>query len=400
MSAFIIVTIHLNLCIGTLSAFARSRPDLSSLLADLLAFKVCGEFMLTEIEHGLDARNLETTATLLPDGSFDLHTPSMAAAKAMAPTTPLAGAPRVAVVFARLIVEHDDHGVKPFLVWLCDSSNMRRGITSRVLPTRPGTKPLDHSITSFEHVRLPSAALLGRLTKPTDQRADFFRQIWRVSVGTLSLSIMGVSSIKVASKIATTYSQRRLTAGTLEDTRIPILSFSTQQRPILQGLVDGIVLETFTRWTIKQFMDSNHGPNVRHAVATVFKATVARASQVLPELTERCGWQGLFAYNQISELALTFQGNSIAEGDTLVLCIRRLSDTILTSNSHDLYQVLHLNFSGTSIAYLHHEIEPQIWLGMKKVCSWKQRRKSPPWVDTRITAVEALTAIFCLVADR
>ena len=84
-------------------------------------------------------------------------------------------------------------------------------------------------------------------------------------------------------------------------------------------------------------MDSSHGPNVRHAVATVFKATVARASQVLLELTERCGWQGLFAYNQISELALTFQGNSIAESDTLVLCIRKLLDTILTSNSHDLY---------------------------------------------------------------
>jgi acyl-CoA oxidase len=37
--------------------------------------------MLTEIGHGLDARNLETTATLLPDGDFELHTPSLAAAK-------------------------------------------------------------------------------------------------------------------------------------------------------------------------------------------------------------------------------------------------------------------------------------------------------------------------------
>ena len=116
ISAFIIVTIHLNLYISTLSVFARSHLNLSSLLADLLAFKVCSEFILTEIEYGLDARNLETTATLLPDGSFDLHTLSMVATKAIGLTTPLARAPRVAVVFARLIVEHDDHGVKPFLV--------------------------------------------------------------------------------------------------------------------------------------------------------------------------------------------------------------------------------------------------------------------------------------------
>ena len=328
MSAFIIAAIHLNLCIGTISAFIDDRPDLSNLLSDLLKFHACGEFMLTEIGHGLDARNLETIATLLPDGGFDLHTPCPAAAKAMPPTTPLAQVPRIAVVFARLMVERDDHGVKPFVVWLNDSANVRRGITSRALPTRPGTKPLDHSITTFEHVWLSSAALLGTLSKAKNQRADFFRQIMRVPAGTLSLSIMGVSSIKVATKIAATYSQRRLTAATTDGARTPILAFSTQQRPILRGLVDGIVLEAFARWTVKQFMDLSRMQIVRHALATVFKATVTRASHVLPELSERCGWQGLFAYNQISTLALTFQGNSIAEGDTLALCIRKLSGTV------------------------------------------------------------------------
>jgi alkylation response protein AidB-like acyl-CoA dehydrogenase len=37
--------------------------------------------MLTEVGHGLDARNLETTATLLLDGGFELHSHSWAAAK-------------------------------------------------------------------------------------------------------------------------------------------------------------------------------------------------------------------------------------------------------------------------------------------------------------------------------
>jgi hypothetical protein len=37
--------------------------------------------MLTEIGHGLDAKNMETTATLLPDGGFDLHSPNPRAAK-------------------------------------------------------------------------------------------------------------------------------------------------------------------------------------------------------------------------------------------------------------------------------------------------------------------------------
>jgi acyl-CoA oxidase len=104
MTAFIIATIHVNLCIGTLSHFVNKHPDLLDLLTKLLKFDVCGQFMLTEIGHGLDAPNLETTATLQADGSFDLHTPNKAASKAIPPTTPYCGIPRVAKVFARLIV--------------------------------------------------------------------------------------------------------------------------------------------------------------------------------------------------------------------------------------------------------------------------------------------------------
>lgn len=48
-------------------------------LKDLLTTRA--QYMLTEVGHGLDARNLETTATLLPNGDFDLHTPNSNAAK-------------------------------------------------------------------------------------------------------------------------------------------------------------------------------------------------------------------------------------------------------------------------------------------------------------------------------
>lgn len=326
-TAFTIATIHLNLCVGTLANFVSHRPDLSDLVEKLVNFDICGEFLLTEIGHGLDARNLETTATLQPDGSFDLHTPNEAAAKAMPPTTPDGGIPRVAIVFARLIAHGEDYGVRPFLVWLCDSDHMCRGITSRALPMRPGiaSKPLDHAITTFNHVRLSPKALLGPVSKPKTGRDDFLQHIWRVAVGTLSLSIVGLSFIKVATHIAALYSERRTVASPLGRGRVPILSFSTQQRPIVNAWAYSTVLEPYAKWTIKEFMNPTHSPPVRHALATTFKATVTRASRVLNDLVERCGWQGLFGYNQISELALTFQGTFIAEGDTLVLCIRTSS---------------------------------------------------------------------------
>jgi hypothetical protein len=39
------------------------------------------QYLLTEVGHGLDAKNLETIATMLPNGEFDLHTPKPSGAK-------------------------------------------------------------------------------------------------------------------------------------------------------------------------------------------------------------------------------------------------------------------------------------------------------------------------------
>ncbi|KAG8664649.1 uncharacterized protein FPOAC1_013429 [Fusarium poae] len=242
-------------------------------------------------------------------GSYDLHTPHAGAAKAMPPNTPYCEMPRVAVVFARLMVDEEDRGVKPFLVLLSDAMGMRPGVTSLMLPTRPGTKPLDHSLTSFNHVSLPSTALLGSSSKPENGRIEFLRHIRRVPVGTVSFSILGISAIKVGTRIAAVYSERRTIASVDGGKgRKRIMDFSTQQVPIVEGWV-----------------------HEKHALATIFKATVVKASQVLRPLAERCGWQGFFAFNQISELDLTFQGNTVSEGDTLVLCIRFMPEVLAGS---------------------------------------------------------------------
>lgn len=102
--------------------------------------------MLTEVGHGLDARNLETTATMLPNGEFDLHTPNSNAAKyhlpipcltfadiarIMPPSWPRNGFPRVAIVFARLIVQGEARGLRPFIVWLNNGDVMCAGVTAK-----------------------------------------------------------------------------------------------------------------------------------------------------------------------------------------------------------------------------------------------------------------------------
>ncbi|KAI1422396.1 acyl-CoA dehydrogenase/oxidase [Xylaria sp. FL1777] len=324
------LAIHWNLCIGTIGEYVHRQADLAPVLEKLLRFDLCGEFLLTEIGRGLDARNLETTATLKLDGSFDLHTPRASAAKAMPPTSPLAGIGRVGIVFARLIIKGVDHGVKPFIVNLSDENGLLPGITSQLLPRRCGAKVLDHAITTFSHVLLSPESLLGSLDRAHDQRTDFFRQIHRVSVGTLSLSISNIPALQQSALIAGTYSSRRHVGSDSDKKGTPIIQFSTQYRPILDAVVQSWAYDAFADEAISWFLDTELSMEVRHAVAVCFKTAIGTDAQAtISELAERCGWQGLFAYNEIIEMGLALRGNAVAEGDYTVLCIRLVSEVLL-----------------------------------------------------------------------
>ncbi|KAK9234724.1 acyl-CoA dehydrogenase/oxidase C-terminal [Lipomyces kononenkoae] len=329
MAAFTLITIQYNLCAGTLAPFISDRVDLEELMEQILNFDVSAQFLLTEVGHGLDARNLETTATLLPNGGFELHTPHRNAAKYMPPTSPQVGFPRVAIVIARLLVDSKDRGTRPFIVWLNDGYRMRQGVHIRVLPRRAGSKPLDHCITMFDHIRLPRTALLGVLPGQYDPSSDFHLTISRVHVGTLALSTTLIPILKRAVFVAGKYSFRRHVLGSGKD-RKPIITFRTQQRPILHTLSQIAVYECYAQWSIRGFIDTGLDYRVRHGIATAFKAVVTQAAQAsLFALAERCGAQGLFEYNNIIESQLEARGISIAEGDTLALCIRLASELLI-----------------------------------------------------------------------
>ncbi|KAI1322777.1 hypothetical protein F5Y16DRAFT_404110 [Xylariaceae sp. FL0255] len=62
VAAFTVFTIHWNLCMGTIALYSSGRPDLQRMLAELERVDACGDFMLTEVGHGLGARNIETVA--------------------------------------------------------------------------------------------------------------------------------------------------------------------------------------------------------------------------------------------------------------------------------------------------------------------------------------------------
>ncbi|KZT69853.1 acyl-CoA dehydrogenase NM domain-like protein [Daedalea quercina L-15889] len=324
-----LLTIQYNLMAGTLAAFAQKRPELRSIMDKVLKFEVSAQYLLTEVGHGLDAPNLETTATLLPNGEFDLHTPNEQACKYMPPTGPFGSMPRVAIVFARLVVQGENRGVRPFLVALGDGQQMCKGVASRLLPQRGGLKPVDHAVTSFDHVRLPSTALLGSLAKPANMRANFISCIWRVAVGSLALATLAVPLLSVNTYVAARYSLRRRVTGS-DGTPVPIMSFRTQHGPILHALAQVAVMKAHAKAATELYRDTSIDPRVRDGVAAAAKASMTRhAWSSLSNLTERLGAHGLFERNNVLPSELIIRGLRIAEGDVLVLSIRLANELLL-----------------------------------------------------------------------
>ncbi|KAF7796924.1 hypothetical protein EIP86_008109 [Pleurotus ostreatoroseus] len=217
----------------------------------------------------------------------------------MPPTIP-GGIPCVSIVFARLIVNNEDRGVKPFLVPLHDGMCMNRGISTRLLSPRGGSRPVEHAITYFHRVRLPKSALLGHIEKGENIKAAFFWNISRVISGTLCMGTLGINGMRLSAFIAAKYSQRRAVWDAHRQCPRPIISFSTQYQPILIVIAQTYVMDAFGHASRERFAEASD-PVMKHFVAAVFKTTVMKlASEAILVLGDRCGAQGLFEVNQLS----------------------------------------------------------------------------------------------------
>ncbi|KUL91691.1 hypothetical protein ZTR_01050 [Talaromyces verruculosus] len=287
--ALTLISIQYNLFVGTVAPFAAKRPDLHWILQRALKFEI----------------------------------------SCMPPTTPRGGLSVVAVVIARLIVEGEDRGVRPFLISLGDGREMCKGVIAKALPPRTGAHPIDHALTLFNHVILPPSALLGSLEKPQNEREHFFSTIHRVSAGTLFLSGTAIPVLKVAVYNAAQFSLRRKVTGP-DGKAMPVIKFRTQHLPILHAIAQYYVLQAFLVHAATIFRNRKVDPRVRHAVATAFKAVAIQNFQKsIKPLNEGCGWHGYYEHNQTLQHELEFRAVGTAEGDIRVLAIRLASELLI-----------------------------------------------------------------------
>ncbi|MCW7944549.1 acyl-CoA oxidase [Streptomyces hygroscopicus] len=331
-----LASIHYNLFLGSLVDHDHAGRDLSA----FTSLQRTGTFLCTEVEHGNDVAAMETVAVLdRTSGGFRLHTPTPGAQKFM-PNTSLTGGPKTAVVAARLIVDDEDQGVFLFLTPLSDHTGHLPGVTVRPLPERTGT-PVDHALTSFDHLWLPHEALLqaehGRLARDGalasslgNKRKRLLRSINRVTMGKLCMSAGTLGMARAALAIAVRYSHSRLIAGPRAGERIPVAAHRSHHSRLLDALATAYAMTFLHRTVVDRF--AAHTEEDREEVerlAAIAKGWITwQARDITAECRERCGAQGLFPANGISDLSANIEGGITAEGDNLVIWVKAASEMV------------------------------------------------------------------------
>lgn len=207
---------------------------------------------------------------------------------------------------ARMIVDGQDRGSRFFIVPICNKHEMYAGVISTRLPTRSGTNPLDFSLTRFDNVRLPPTALVASditdLSIPERPLEAWWDEIWRIQLGTLAVPAPWISATKAAAFIGGKYSMHR-TIVAKRDQPIPIITFRTQQWPILNATAVSMMMDNWYPHVIRYAMQGGIDHRVRHAMSVIAKATICRHFQrTVPEIAERCGAQGTFEHNYMARI--------------------------------------------------------------------------------------------------
>ncbi|MFD6531713.1 acyl-CoA dehydrogenase [Streptomyces sp. NPDC060184] len=333
--------IHYNLFLGSLLDHdPEGRRDLSG----PLHMDEIGTFLCTEVAHGNDAAEVETTATYdrARDG-FVLRTPHAGAQKFMPNTSP-AGGPKSGLVAARLVVDGTDHGVFLLLVPLTDAVAALPGVRVRRLPARMGS-PVDHCLTSFDDCFVPRTALLTGAQGHVGDGGEFgsalpsrrrrlLVSLARVTPGKLAMSACAVGSARVALAVAVRYAGHRTVAGPRGTGPVAVYAHRTHHGPLAEALAMVFAMSLLHRRALDRW-EAGAGETDRGAaerLVAVAKGWITwRARDVIVECRERCGAQGLLEHNGLAALVTGIEGTITAEGDNLAVHAKAAAEMLLSA---------------------------------------------------------------------
>eukprot|EP01133_Synstelium_polycarpum_P017871 gene17871-21310_t len=221
----------------------------------------------------------------------------------------------IASVFARLIVDGQDHEVHCFLVPLRHSNgrDLLPGVRIGDVGMKYGINGVDNGWLQFEGVRIPATNLLNKfggvtngvysspISSPSRRFANILAQMM---TGRMGLSI------------AIRYASKRLQFGpTHTSPETPILEYPTHYLVLMPMVATAYAFDSVKCFLAKKFKERNDEAEI-HVLVSGAKALLSGYSTIsIAEMRRLCGGHGYSSHSGLSKLIAvndvgrTFEGN-------------------------------------------------------------------------------------------
>jgi alkylation response protein AidB-like acyl-CoA dehydrogenase len=195
-----------------------TKKHIDEFLPKIDSLEVSGIFAMTELAHGSNVRDLQTTATYFPNNrTFIINTPNDNAQKYWIGNAAQHGTH--AIVFANLILNDKKYGIHAFVVQIRKNGIIMPNISIKDCGYKAGLDGVDNGRIWFDNIIVPYDALLDKFAqinenneytsviKNNDQR--FAKSLATLSGGRIVVADGALAMAKYCWTIAFLYSSNR-----------------------------------------------------------------------------------------------------------------------------------------------------------------------------------------------
>lgn len=348
---------------------------------------IYGCFGMTELAHGSNVAGLETTATFDKEtDEFVVNTPHIGATKWW-----IGGAAHSAThcsVYARLIVDGEDYGVKTFVVPLRDSNHkLMPGVSVGDIGAKMGRDGIDNGWIQFSSVRIPRYFMLQKFCKVSREGDVVLPPLEQLSYSALlgGRVMMVMDSFRTSARFSTialryAIGRRQFKSSSQADgTETQLLNYPLHQRRLLPWLAQAYVFsagawkmdvslsETLDELDVAVEKDDMKGiMKCIDKLKSVFIDSAANKStgtwltaDLIDQCRQACGGHGYSAYNGFGKAYNDWVVQCTWEGDNSVLAMSvgkpliKAADSVLKDGKK---QTGSISFLNNAKAYDNHDV--------------------------------------------
>ncbi|KAH1249118.1 Peroxisomal acyl-coenzyme A oxidase 1 [Glycine max] len=297
--------------------------------------QIIGCYAQTELGHGSNVQGLETTATFDPrTDEFVIHSPTLTSSKWW--PGGLGKVSTHAVVYARLITDGQDHGLRSL-----DDHLPLPGITVGDIGMKFGNgayNSMDNGMLRFDHVRIPRNQMLMRVSQVTREgkyvQSSVPRQLVYGTMVYVRQTIVSDASVALSRAvcIATRYSAVRRQFGSKEGgLETQVIDYKTQQARLFPLLASAYAFRFVGEWLKWLYMDvmkrlqaSDFStlPEAHACTAGLKSLTTSATADGIEECRKLCGGHGYLCSSGLPELFAVYIPTCTYEGDNTVLLLQ------------------------------------------------------------------------------